>query len=191
MGIILPSACKFKYICPRVVHSKPKKFCHLVKTTKIKASLQIKISNFLIFFQICHINEQWSLDYEALAKNISNATGFHSVISTSSSSAITATTNTSSNSSATSSSSHSPRARYSPDPACVRCSIYETQLEDKQQEVEDLRAMIVGLREDVKEGKDRLGLKQRELNNLESEYQILRLQVSSQTEYSLTNGGFI
>ena len=43
--------------------------------------------------------------------------------------------------------------------------------------MDGLRASIVGLREDVKELKERLGLKQRELSGLENEYQIVRLQV--------------
>ena len=112
---------------------------------------------------MCHVNGQWAQDYEALSKQIRNATGFHSVASGSSS--------------ASSTSLHVSAATSSSSRSCVRCSIYESQLEDRAQEAEALRAQVVGLREDIKDYKERLNQKQQEMSCLENEYQILRIQV--------------
>lgn len=61
--------------------------------------------------------------------------------------------------------------------SCLHCSIYESQLEDQGQEAEILTAEVVGLREDVKDLKERISQKQQEFACMEREYQVLRLQV--------------
>ncbi len=50
-------------------------------------------------------------------------------------------------------------------------------MKDKNQEIEDLKAIIVGLREDIKECREGVNQKQREMTTLESDYQVIRMQV--------------
>ena len=124
------------------------------------------------------MNSQWAQDYEALSKQVRDATNF-SLLSSSFSSSATSTSSMqaapprSVSMAMSTNSSHSSSAS-----SCVHCPIFESQLNDRVQEVDDLRAQVVGLREDIKDCKERLSQKQQEMCCLESEYQILRIQVS-------------
>ena len=119
------------------------------------------------------MNEQWALDYDTLAKQITNATGFHSETTTGLHSTATSS---STHSSSTTSSNHPP-THFMSDPSCVHCHIYKSQLDIKNQEIEELQAVRVGLQEDIKEYKERSNQKQRELQSLENEFHTLRIQV--------------